>query len=197
MHVPHLDRKRRILLTLLILGLLGSLTAFGTYSAFTATTSNTGNTISAGSVKIDQHTGATTLYNRTNQKPGDSYAACVRVSYTGSLTAAVKLYVSSGITNGALYNLTVERGSGLTTLDGTMSCAGFTPTSTAYSGQLGSFATTYAGGYDGKSGGATWATNDNVDYRFTITQNDDTTPNAHTSALSSGAHTFTWEARNT
>jgi hypothetical protein len=78
-----------------------------------------------------------------------------------------------------------------------MSGAGFTSTSTAYSGQLGSFATTYAAGYDGKAGGATWATNDSVDYRFTITQNDDPTPNAHTTPASSGAHTFTWEARNT
>ena len=61
---------------------------------------------------------------------------------------------------------------------------------------LGSFATTYAGGYPGKAGGTAWAQNDTVDYRFTITQNDDATANAHTAVKSSGAHDFTWEARN-
>lgn len=191
-----LDRKRQLLLTLLVVGVLGSLAAVGTYSAFTATTTNTGNVITTGTVKIDQHPGATTLYNRTNQKPGDSYSACVRVSYTGSIASDVKLYVSSGITNGSLYTLTVERGSGLTTLDGTMSCAGFSATSTAYSGALGSFATTYAAGYDGKAAGVQWATNDSVDYRFTIVQADDPTPNAYLTPASSGAHTFTWEARS-
>lgn len=192
-----LGTKHQLLLSLLVIGVLGSLAAVGTYSAFTATATNTGNIVSTGTVKIDQHAGATTLYNRTNQKPGDSYAACVRVSYTGSIASDVKLYVSSGITNGSQYTLTVERGSGLTTLDGTMSCAGFSATSTAYSGDLGSFATTYAAGYDGKASGVQWATNDGVDYRFTISQTDDPTPNAHTTPASSGAHTFFWEARST
>src|SRR5436189_260190 len=69
---------------------------------------------------------------------------------------------------------------------------------------LGSFAaftatTTNTGnttGLDGKPTAGVWNTNDSVDYRFTITQNDDTTANAHTSVATSGAHTFTWEARN-
>ena len=188
---------RKLLLTMVVVGSVGSVAAYGTYSAFTATTTNSGNTITAGTVAVGQHAGSTTLYSVTNQKPGDATAKCVRVSYTGSLTSAMKLYVSSGITNGTRFNLKVERGSGMTTLDGTMSCAGFTATSTAYDGALGSFATSYAAGLDAKASAGTWATNDAIDYRFTITQNDDPTPNAHTTALSSGAHTFTWEARNT
>jgi predicted ribosomally synthesized peptide with SipW-like signal peptide len=190
-------KARKFLLTALVVGGLSALVGLGTYSAFTATTTNSGNSISSGTVSINQHTGATTLYNVTNQKPGDSTTKCVRVTYGGSLTAsAVKLYVSSGITNGTQYNLEIDRGSGLTTLDGTMSCAGFTQSTVAYNGNLGSLGTSYATGVDGKNAGATWATNDSIDYRFIITQNDDTTPNAHTSALSSGSHTFTWEARS-
>jgi hypothetical protein len=78
-----------------------------------------------------------------------------------------------------------------------MNCTGFAASSTAYDGASGSFGTTYAGGVTGKASGATWVTNDSVDYRFTITVNDDTTANAHTSATSTGSHSFTWEAQNT
>jgi len=178
-------------------GGLSALVGLGTYSAFTATTTNSGNNISSGTVKIDQHSGATTLYNVTNQKPGDATTKCLRVTYSGSITAsAVKLYASAGITNGTQYNLEVDRGTGLTTLDGTMSCAGFTQTSVAYNGNLGTLGSTYATGVDGKAAAATWATNDAIDYRFIITQNDDTTANAHTSVLTSGTHSFTWEARS-
>jgi hypothetical protein len=188
-------RKRKLLLSLLVLGTVGSALGWGTYSAFTATTTNTGNTISAGTVAINQHAGATTLYSASNQGPGASIVKCVRVTYTGSLAASVKLYVSS-VTNGSAFNLKVERGSGLLLPDNTMHCNGFTASSTAYDGQLGSLGTTYAAGVDGKAAAGAWAANDAVDYRFTISVVDDATPNAHSSALSSGTHTFTWEARN-
>ncbi len=190
------DTRKKLLISLGVLALTGTL-VFGTFAAFTATTTNSGNSIDSGTVKIDDDSGATSaLYVRTNQKPGDSYSACLRIKYNGSLGAAVKLYTSAGITNGSTYNLQVERGSGLTTVDGTRSCAGFTSASSAYNGALGSFPTTYAAGVDGKAAAAAWALNDTVDYRFTISQNDDTTPNAHTTAQSSGAHSFTWEARS-
>jgi hypothetical protein len=191
------NKLRKTLLTLLAVGGLGAVTGLGTFSAFSATTTNSGNNISSGTVKIDQHTGATTLYSATNKGPGQTVQGCVRVTYSGSLTAsAVKLYVSSGISNGANYNLQIERGSGLTTLDGTMSCAGFSASSTAFNNTLNNVPTTYAAGIDGKSAAATWATNDSIDYRFTISVVDDPTANAHTTANASGNHTFTWEARS-
>jgi hypothetical protein len=191
------SKLRRTLLTLLAVGGLGAVTGLGTFSAFSATTTNSGNNISSGTVKIDQHTGATTLYSAVTKGPGQTVQGCVRVNYSGSLTAsAVKLYASSGITNGAKYNLLIERGSGLTTLDGTMSCTGFSSSSTAFNNTLNNLPTTYAAGIDGKSAAATWATNDTVDYRFTISVVDDPTANAHTTANASGSHTFTWEARS-
>jgi hypothetical protein len=188
---------RKALLTLLAVGGLGGAAGLGTFSAFSATTTNSGNNISSGTVKIDQHTGATTLYSATNKGPGQTVQGCVRVTYSGSLTAStVKLYASSGITNGANYNLKVERGSGLTTLDNTMSCAGFTASSTAFDNTLDQVPTSYGAGIDGKAAAATWAQNDNIDYRFTISVIDDPTANAHTTANASGSHTFTWEARS-
>jgi len=190
-------RMRKTLLSLLVVGVIGSVAGWGVYSAFTATTGNSGNTITAGTVNISQHAGATTMYSATNQGPGASVVKCVRVTYTGSLASSVKLYISNGTPNGAgSFNLKVERGSGLSSPDNTMNCTGFTSSSTPFDADLTTFATTYAGGYDGKAGGTAWATNDAVDYRFTISVNDDATPNAHTSTVSSNAHTFTWEARN-
>ena len=192
------SRKRKIILTVAVLVVLVGLIAIGSFAAFTATTTNTGNNISAGTVAISQHGTATTLYNVSGQKPNQSTARCVRVTYSGSLLSSVKLYISSGaVSNGSLYNLQVERGSGLTAPAADMNCTGFTQSSIAYGpSALGSFPTTYAAGIDGKSTGTAWNTNDFVDYRFTITQNDDAAANAHTSVTSSGPHSFTWEARN-
>jgi hypothetical protein len=189
-------RTRKLLLSLLVVGAIGAVAGWGAYSAFTATTTNSGNTITAGTVAIDQHAGATTLYSSSGMGPGSSIVRCVRVSYTGSLASSVKLYASAGVTNGTAFNLQVERGSGLSSPDNTMNCTGFSSSSTAYNGALDGLGTTYAGGVDGKAGGGAWAQNDAVDYRFTISVVDDSTPNAHTSALGSGAHSFTWEARN-
>jgi predicted ribosomally synthesized peptide with SipW-like signal peptide len=191
-----MSTRRKLLVTLGVVAVMG-LGVFGTFAAFTATSTNSGNQISSGTVKIDDDSGATTeLYDVSNQKPGQSTQACIRIKYNGSLASSVKLYLAGSVTNGSSYNLQVERGSGLTTVDGTRSCTGFASSSTAYNGNLGSFATTYGGGYDGKAGGGAWAQNDTVDYRFTITQNDDATANAHTAVTSSGSHDFTWEARN-
>ena len=61
---------------------------------------------------------------------------------------------------------------------------------------LSTFPSTYAAGVAGKASDAAWATNDSIDYRFTFTVKDDTTPNAHTSAVSTGTFSVTWEARN-
>ena len=43
---------------------------------------------------------------------------------------------------------------------------------------------------------ALWAQNDEIGLRVTATQNDDATANAHTSAVDTGLHTFTWEAQS-
>jgi hypothetical protein len=107
----------------------------------------------------------------------------------------VKLY-RSAVSNGAAFRLTVERGSGLTAPASNMNCTGFSATSTAFDNTLDQFPTTYAAGVDGKAAGAAWSSGQSVDYRFTVYPVDDTTPNAHTTAVDTGAHSFTWEAQN-
>jgi hypothetical protein len=192
-------RKRRIFVTIAVLALMAGVAVFTTSAAFTATTSNPGNSIEAGSVAIgDSDAGTGQLYNALNQKPGAGNgpaAACIRVTYSGSLASAVKLY-RSAVSNGAAFRLTVERGSGLTAPASNMNCTGFSATSTAFDNTLDQFPTTYAAGVDGKAAGAAWSSGQSVDYRFTVYPVDDTTPNAHTSAIDTGAHSFTWEAQN-
>jgi len=192
-------RKRRIFVTVAVLALMAGVAVFTTSAAFTATTSNSGNRIEAGTVSIgDSDAGTGTLYNALNQKPGSGNgptAACIRVTYSGSLASAVKLY-SSAISNGGQFHLKVERGSGLTGPAADMNCTGFTSSSTPFDANMNTFPTTYAGGIDGKAAGAAWSSGDSVDYRFTVYTNDDATPNAHTSAVDSGAHSYTWEAQN-
>jgi hypothetical protein len=192
-------KKRRIFITIAVLALMAGVAVFTTSAAFTATTSNPGNSIEAGSVAIgDSDAGTGQLYNALNQKPGAGNgpaAACIRVTYSGSLASAVKLY-RSAVSNGAAFRLTVERGSGLTAPASNMNCTGFSATSTAFDNTLDQFPTTYAAGVDGKAAGAAWSSGQSVDYRFTVYPVDDTTPNAHTTAVDTGAHSFTWEAQN-
>lgn len=192
-------RKARIFLTVAVLALMAGVAVFTTSAAFTATTSNPGNQIEAGTVAIgDSDAGTGQLYNALNQRPGSGNgptAACIRVTYSGSLASAVKLY-RSAVSNGSSFRLLVERGSGLSAPASNMNCTGFTASSTAFDNTLDQFPTTYAAGIDGKAGGAAWTSGQSVDYRFTIYTVDDSTPNAHTSAVDSGSHSFTWEAQN-
>ena len=192
-------RKRRIFITVAVLALMAGVAVFTTSAAFTATSSNPGNLIEAGTVAIgDSDAGTGQLYNALNQKPGSGNgptAACIRVTYSGSLASAVKLY-RGAVTNGTNFRLLVERGSGLTAPAANMNCTGFTSSSTAFDNTLDQFPATYAAGVDGKAAGAAWSSGQSVDYRFTIYTVDDSTPNAHTTAVDTGTHSFTWEAQN-
>ena len=198
--------KKKLLRTVSVLVPLAALGGYGAFSAFTANTSNANNTIQTGSVAITDtdSVGGTAgvLYSATNQKPGAANgpaARCIRVTYSGSLPASVRLYRGS-VSNGDEFQLKIERGSGLTTANNTMSCTGFTPDATnpvAYDGTLQAFPTSYASStVTGKDAGAAWSSGNSVDYRFTIYTIDDTTANAHTTTLSTGNHTIFWEAQN-
>ena len=193
------SRKRKLFATVAVMAVMAGIGGFVTSAAFTATSSNSGNRIESGSVAIgDSDAGTGSLYNALDQGPGSGpAAACVRVTYSGSLGSAVKLY-RSALANGDRFHLTVERGSGLTGPAANMNCTGFTPAAgaPAFDDTLDQFPTTYAGGVDGKASGAAWATSNSVDYRFTVDVVDDSTPNAHTSEYDTGSHSFTWEAQN-
>jgi hypothetical protein len=193
-------RKRRIFITVAVLALMAGVAVFTTSAAFTATSSNPGNLIEAGTVSIgDSDAGTGKLYNALSQKPGAGNgpaSACIRVTYSGSLASSVKLY-RSAVTNGDKFHLTIERGgTSLTAPAADMNCTGFSASSTAYDSTLDLLGNSYGTGVDGKAGGAAWTSGQSVDYRFTVYPVDDSTPNAHTSAVDTSAHSFTWEAQN-
>ena len=197
-----LGRKRRIFITAAVLALMAGVAVFTTSAAFTATTSNPGNQIEAGTVAIgDSDAGTGELYDALAQRPGAGNgpaAACIRVTYSGSLASSVKLY-RSAVTNGDKFRLTVERGGNtLSAPAADMNCTGFVAASTAFDNTLDQLGTSYASAtsVDGKAGGAAWTSGQSVDYRFTVYPVDDSTPNAHTTAVDTGAHSFTWEAQN-
>ena len=187
--------SRKVLLTLLIVGLLGGVAVVGTMSAFSATTSNTDNSFTAGTVTLADNDSGAVLYNVSNQKPGVNTVKCIKLTYTGSLGADVKLYTPSTVNASSQYiNLAIEKGTSDTSTF--PNCGTFTAEATIYSGTLADFAATknsYANGIAAFPGAQTaWAQNDTLVYRFTLSVQDD---NAAQGA-SSGLHTFTWEARN-
>lgn len=189
----------KVLLTALCVGALGSLAAMGVFGAFSATTTNAGNTITAGTVSIADNDAGAAMYSISNAKPGESVSKCIKVTYTGSLDADVHIYTTSTIgALGQYVELTITPGS--QTTPSFPSCTGFVADSggALYSGTLANFATTknsYANGVvDYPGTGTKWAANESVVYQVTATLQS-SAPEAAQGATT-GAHTFTWEARN-
>lgn len=192
---------RKALMTLLIVGVVGTLAGFGTFAAFTSTTSNAGNSFAAGTVYISDNDSDSAMYSVSNQAPGDSVTKCIKVTYGGTLASAVKLYASSVQAVGQYVDLTVTPGT--QTSSTFPDCTGFTADAggAVFTGTLKGFAdthSTYASGLalSGPSA-ANWSQNDAFVYQFELTLQDNDSANGGSGgALSSGSHSFTWEARN-
>lgn len=189
----------KVLLTALCVGALGSLAAMGVFGAFSSTTTNAGNTITAGTVSIADNDAGAAMYSISNAKPGESVSKCIKVTYTGSLDADVHIYTTSTIgALGQYVELTITPGTQTTPTF--PSCTGFVADSggALYTGTLANFATaknSYANGVvDYPGTGTKWAANESVVYQVTATLQS-SAPEAAQGATT-GAHTFTWEARN-
>jgi hypothetical protein len=190
----------KVLLTALCVGALGSLAAMGVFGAFSATTTNAGNTITAGTVAIADNDAGAAMYSIPNAKPGESVSRCIKVTYTGSVDADVHIYTTSTIGSlGQYVDLTITPGTQATSTF--PSCTGFTPDSggALYTGTLQNFGSakgSYANGVvDNPGTSATkWVANDSVVYQVTATLQSSAPDVAQ--GLTTGAHTFTWEARN-
>jgi len=193
-------RTRKVLASMLVLGLVAGLATIASFAAFSSTTENSDNDFDAGTVYItDNDGGVDMLYDLTNQKPNDSQVSCIKVTYQGTLDAAVSFYGSAPGTFGAYVTLTVEEG----TSDSSTfpNCGAFTPTATVYSGELDEFATDNSDFATGlptvDDDGGDWVTGDTQVYRFTVTLQDDNAANGESSGpLGTDPHSFTWEAQN-
>jgi hypothetical protein len=192
--------KIKVLLTVLAMSSLGGLSAVGVFSAFSSTTSSASNQFATGTVTLADNDLGASLYSISNAKPGESASKCIKVSYTGSLDADVRLFTTSTVGSlGPYIDLTITPGT--QSSSSFPSCTGFVADSggALYSGTLAAFGTaknSYANGvvdYPGTSA-TKWATNDSVVYQITATLQS-AAPDA-AQGLTTGATTFNWEAHN-
>jgi hypothetical protein len=186
---------RRVLLICVVVGVAGAIAGIGTYSAFSGTTSNTGNSFVSGTVTIGDNDSGATMLSLSNSKPGDSSTGCIKVTYTGSLAAGVRLYSTLTGTLAQYLTLTVTRGTNTSAFP---SCAAFSADSTdyigsgagvIYNGNLSAFPATWSAGLVDPT--SAWAQNDAHAYKFVVTVQDNNAAQGLTSTAG-----FTWEARN-
>lgn len=197
-------RRRPKRLALVLLGALLAAAVGGplAWASFTKATS-AAQTIATGTLAISSNSTASALISLTSGNPNNSTGTstgCIKVTYTGTTSATVRLYATVTGTLAPFLTLTVTRGTD--SAPSYPSCTNFTADATnylgsgagvIYTGLLSAYPTTYAAGVvDPTSGSpATWTTSTAHSYKFTITMVDKTAA----VGLSSTA-TFIWEARN-
>src|SRR3954471_10700396 len=145
---------RKGLATLVVVGVTGGLAVFGTFAAFSDTTSNSGNQFSTGTVTLTNNSTSAMFNNVTGATPGaPSTDRCIKVAYTGSLAATVKLYTtdSSGGALAQYTDVTITPGTYSGATPAFPDCTGFTADAggAIYTGTLDNFRTTknsYANG---------------------------------------------------
>jgi len=182
----------------IVLGLLlsGGLVWQASYSAFTATTTNGANSWSAGTVTISSSPG-TAMFTASGLKPGNNGTACVKVTYTGSLAAVVKLYLKNsdltGTGLGQYLTFQVNEGSG-----NNADCSDFVQSVNDYNPTGMSDTTKTVAGFntlahDYSTGLSSWSATQNgtKTYEFLWQLQD----NSSAAGLTANA-TFTWEADN-
>jgi hypothetical protein len=187
-----------------------------TAAAFTATTDNVGNAWQTGTVVLTNSGGASALFDLTRDnalQPGSARSRCIRVDYTGSLPADVKLYVTTPSAGGTGLDgyllMSVERGQDVasTTTVAPDCSSGFTsagsPTfvwntataSNVAGDQTRTMAALKTAAHDWTSGllvGSSVPQNTSLTFRVSYSVADNNgAQNTQSTA------TFTWEARNT
>jgi hypothetical protein len=189
----------RTLVMALVIGVLGGVATMGVYGLFSGTTQNPGNEITSGTVSFSDNDDGAALYNAGNLKPGDTVTRCIKVTYTGTLPATVRMYSPSSPGPLALYiDLTITQGT--TTSSVFPGCSGFAATGAGqlFAGTLQNFEqtrNTYANGLATAPGsGTTWSASNALVYRVQATLQS-SAPDA-AQGTSSGTHAFSWEARN-
>jgi hypothetical protein len=125
----------------------GVLVVSSTEAAFTARSSNGGNSWTTGVVTLADDDSGQALFTVTNLLPGDTGSKCIRVTYSGTVTASVKLFATS--VTGTLapdLRIVVTQGAGGGNVGAFGTCAGGFSGTTIYDGALSAFPTTWAGG---------------------------------------------------
>jgi len=186
----------KVIRTVSLLAAVCLVGAIGAFSAFSSQTGNAGNVVNTGTVVLADNDAGASLYGISNAKPGSSQTSCIRVVYTGSLDADVRLSTSSSIdTLGPYVNLKIEPGTQST--PSFPSCTGFTPDEggAIFDSPLSTLPTNYAGGVpDYPGSGSKWTNNDAVVYRVTASVSNAAPDSAQ--GATTGSHTIRWEAQS-
>lgn len=174
---------------------IGSITLTTSRAAFTDTTGNAGSSFSAGTVTLSDDDQGQVLFDVVGMAPGSSAAACIAVSYEGSIADPGRVSLYSGgfsgstVLAGALL-VTVEEGAGGAFGD----CAGFVPAGTLVDTTLAGFDATHV---SYASGVGTWtpATSpESRTYRMLV-QLDPAAPDT-VQGTSVADVAFVWEVRS-
>jgi hypothetical protein len=210
--------RHTMLATAVPVGLVlsAALTWTSTYAAFSASTGNTGNSWQTGSVVLADGDSGAALFDTTSDsalKPGSTGSRCIRVDYTGSLVADLRLYVTTPATGASSLDpflvMSVERGVDVTAATPVAAnCStGFTSAATPaflYNTRpandllandartLADLKTRHADHASGLVVDPATAPGSSLTFKITYSVKDD---NAAQNSQSSA--TFTWEARST
>ncbi len=211
-------RARRTALSVAVpVGLVTSLalTWGSTHAAFSATTGNVGNSWQTGSVVLADSDSEAALFSTATDsalKPGSTRSRCIRIDYTGSLPADIRMHTATPPTGATSLDpylvMSVERGADVAASTAVAAdCTGFTSTSTPtflyntaqangvsadQSRTLAHLKATHRDFGSGVLVSAGTSPNSHMTLRITYSVKDDNgAQNTQSSA------TFTWEARNT
>jgi hypothetical protein len=157
-------------------------------AAFSDTTVNTANSFTTGSVVLSDDDTGSALFTAASVSPGVPVVECISVTYSGTLTPAdIRMYgTSSGVLAGFL-DTTIEVGTG----GGYLNCAGFTPTSTIYTGTLTGFSGTHTNWATGLAVFTAAASPTSTTLRFTVD-----VQNVPAAQGQTGGADFTFEAQD-
>jgi hypothetical protein len=191
-HAPTSNNRRTFLVLAVPVGLLlsGLLVWQASHAAFSDTATNAGNSWAAGEVIITNDR-ASALFEAPNLAPGDGDAQCIRVTYSGTLDADVRLhgaYVDGDSGLASYLDFDVAQGTG-----DAPDCSDFTPGSfDAATGSLASFVTGHTNFGDGLGD---WSPTPNTTrtYRFSYELPSGVSNDAQGESATAS---FTWEARN-
>jgi 6-phosphogluconolactonase (cycloisomerase 2 family) len=176
-------------------------TAGQTWSAFTANAADTGKGVAAGSVVLTDNDGGNAMLSLSSAQPGDTDISCIRVSYSGTLAAGVRVYAT--IAGALAPYLTLKVWRGTDSSPSWDSCTNFTADATDYAGlgagvlfdgNLDTFPSSFPTALvDPASATAaeSWTTGEAHSFKFQITLQNNPAAQAK-----SGSATFNWEAHN-
>lgn len=183
---------RKVVATALVLGLIGILAGLGTWSAFSDTTTNDDNDFQSGTVEIGDDDDGAAMFDVSDMAPGETEKQCIKVSYTGSLGASVKLYgATTGTGLDQYLDLKVTRGTNTSPFS---SCANFSADAgggVLFNDTLEAYPDGYAAGITDPT--ASWTNPESHAYEFEVTLQSGA-PNA-AQGLDADQQ-FTWEARS-